>query len=133
LFSTPLYGADVPYSVFDYPSPWNLNNLEGVLNDGLGGMKLKGINTPYLYIGSWKTMFAFHKEDLDFPSINYLHAGKTKFWYCLGRDEGPKLEGFLRRHFSDGFSKCSEFMRHKTTLVNPYLLKKEIPDLVIHK
>lgn len=78
-------------------------------------------------------MFAFHKEDMDLASINFLHHGKPKFWYVLGRNEGPKLEGFLRRFFSDGFSKCPEFLRHKTTLANPYLLKKAIPDLVIHK
>jgi len=47
--------------------------------------------------------------------------------------ETPKLENFARQHFPEGFSKCKEFLRHKTILINPYLLKQKIPDLIIHK
>jgi len=47
--------------------------------------------------------------------------------------ESPKLENFARQHFPEGFGKCKEFLRHKTILINPYLLKQKIPDLIIHK
>lgn len=40
---------------------------------------LSGINTPYLYMGHWKTLFAWHTEDLDLGAINYLHYGKPKY------------------------------------------------------
>lgn len=43
-------------------------------SDGLE-KKIAGVNTSYLYFGAWKTMFAWHKEDLDLSAINYLHCG----------------------------------------------------------
>ena len=44
-----------------------------------------GITDPYLYIGGYGTMFGWHGEDLNMPSINYNHHGAPKFWYCIGR------------------------------------------------
>jgi jumonji domain-containing protein 2 len=82
-----------------------------------------GVNTPYVYIGSWKTMFGWHKEDMDLFSINYLHYGKPKFWYGIEIDDNEKFENFLKSKFPDYFRECPEFLRHKTTLVYPGILK----------
>jgi hypothetical protein len=68
-------------------------------------------------------MFGWHKEDLDLNAINYLHFGNKKLWYCMPAEESYKLENFARQHFSDGFSKCSEYLRHKTIMISPYVLK----------
>jgi len=78
-------------------------------------------------------MFGWHKEDLDLYSISYLHSGKPKFWYCIPRHEEAKLESFAKTHFADSYSKCNEFMRHKTVLINPYILKNHYKDIEIHK
>jgi jumonji domain-containing protein 2 len=131
-FSPPLYGADMMGTLFDPGVTWNLNELPGVLREGLKN-PISGVNNPYLYVGSWKTMFGWHKEDLDLYSINYLHYGKPKFWYCLPASEGKKIENFARTHFPEGFGKCKEFLRHKTIMIHPYILKQKIPDLKIHK
>jgi len=132
-FSPPLYGADIAgTTLFDKGVAWGLNELPGVLKDGLKA-GLSGINSPFLYVGSWKTMFGWHKEDMDLCSINYLHYGKPKFWYTIPVSENKKLEDFARSQYPDGFNRCKEFIRHKTTMMDPYLLKRKIPDLKIHK
>lgn len=65
--------------------PWDLNKLSSVLTDGLGNLRLSGITDPYLYIGGYGTIFGWHVEDINMPSINYMHHGAPKFWYTIGR------------------------------------------------
>lgn len=37
---------------------------------------MPGIHTPYTYMGSKNTAFAWHEEDGGLSSVNYLHRGK---------------------------------------------------------
>mmetsp|Transcript_42729 Transcript_42729/g.41061 ORF Transcript_42729/g.41061 Transcript_42729/m.41061 type:complete len:138 (+) Transcript_42729:575-988(+) len=67
-------------------------------------------------------MFGWHKEDMDLYSINYLHAGKPKFWYAVDLDCNQQFEAFVRSKFPEYFKDCPEFIRHKTTLIHPDLL-----------
>jgi jumonji domain-containing protein 2 len=86
-FSPPLYGADILNTLMDEKSKgWNLNSLDSILMDALSD-KVKGVNTPYCYVGSWKALFCWHTEDLDLSAINFLHYGKPKFWYAVHQDD----------------------------------------------
>lgn len=83
-FNQPLYGADIPGSLYDSGiKEWNINRL-GTILDTVSeecGVAIPGVNTAYLYFGMWKTTFAWHTEDMDLYSINYLHFGAPKQWY----------------------------------------------------
>lgn len=120
-------------SLFDKGAYWNLAELPGILDEGLGKISINGINTPYFYFGSWRTTFAWHCEDIDLPSINYLHYGKPKFWYSVHPEDSHILEEVAQKFLPDNFNKCNECMRHKTVLINPYLLKKIKPEIRIVK
>lgn len=69
-------------------------------------------------------MFGWHKEDLDLYSINYLHAGAPKFWYSMDLDSNIDFENLARSKFGESFRECNEFLRHKTTLIEPTVLIK---------
>lgn len=70
---------------------WNLNHLNSVLTNSLNN-PLPGVNTPYCYIGSWKTLFCWHTEDIELSAINYLHIGKPKYWYGIRNSDRTILE-----------------------------------------
>ena len=133
--STPLYGADVKGSLFrdDSKYPWDLTKLDTVLTDGLNNLKMAGITTPYLYIGGIGTLFGWHVEDLNLPSINYNHFGKPKFWYSIGREDYKKFETFVKIYFPEEFLVCSQYLRHKTILINPYFIKHYLPEISLKK
>lgn len=72
-----LYGADMPGSLFDEDTTqWNVANLPSLLSRLLPpNARMPGVNTPYLYFGMWRATFAWHVEDMDLFSINYIHWG----------------------------------------------------------
>lgn len=81
-FSVPLSSSVYPLSSQDV-NEWNIGRLNTILDtvESESGIKIKGVNTPYLYFGMWKSAFAWHTEDMDLYSINYLHFGEPKSWY----------------------------------------------------
>lgn len=122
-FTTPMYGADTLGSVF---SPdlkiWNVAQLPNLLDEM--DQKLPGVNNSYLYAGLWKASYAWHLEDQDLYSINYIHFGAPKQWYAIPQEDHDKFYKFMKDQFPIDSSKCSEFLRHKMYLVSPKLLQK---------
>lgn len=94
-FVNPMYGADISGTLTDDDQEsWNINKLGSIL-DFVGsdyGIKIEGVNTAYLYFGMWKTTFAWHTEDMDLYSINYIHFGAPKTWYSIPPEHGKRLE-----------------------------------------
>lgn len=84
--------------------------------------QIPGVTQPYLYVGVWRSLFGWHKEDVDLYSINYLHYGRPKFWYSIDLDSSEKFEKLSNKFFKDLYKDCSEFLRHKTTLIEPRIL-----------
>lgn len=130
-YSSPIYGSDSPGSIFDKGVLWNLNEIKNPLKDGLDYKIMSGITTPYLYFGCWRSMFCFHKEDMDLNSINYLHFGKPKFWYGIPDNESKKFDELMIKLFPNEYKECQEFLRHKNFIIHPSILKQN--GIKIHK
>ncbi|XP_064477550.1 lysine-specific demethylase 4C-like isoform X2 [Ornithodoros turicata] len=126
-YNPPIYGADVSGSLYDPGvEEFNINHLNTIL-DLVGqdyGIKIEGVNTAYLYFGMWKTTFAWHTEDMDLYSINYLHFGAPKSWYCVPPEHGRRLERLAAGFFHGTSQGCSAFLRHKMTVISPQILKQ---------
>nr|XP_008107692.1 PREDICTED: lysine-specific demethylase 4A [Anolis carolinensis]XP_008107693.1 PREDICTED: lysine-specific demethylase 4A [Anolis carolinensis]XP_008107694.1 PREDICTED: lysine-specific demethylase 4A [Anolis carolinensis]XP_008107695.1 PREDICTED: lysine-specific demethylase 4A [Anolis carolinensis]XP_016848707.1 PREDICTED: lysine-specific demethylase 4A [Anolis carolinensis] len=126
-FNAPIYGADVNGTLYDkHVDDWNIGHLNTILDvvENESGITIEGVNTPYLYFGMWKTSFAWHTEDMDLYSINYLHFGEPKSWYCVPPEHGKRLERLAKGFFPGSAQNCEAFLRHKMTLISPSILKK---------
>uniref|UniRef100_A0A673X176 [histone H3]-trimethyl-L-lysine(9) demethylase n=1 Tax=Salmo trutta TaxID=8032 RepID=A0A673X176_SALTR len=126
-FNPPLYGADINGTLYDPDvTEWNIGHLNTILDtvERESGIKIKGVNTPYLYFGMWKSTFAWHTEDMDLYSINYLHFGEPKSWYVVPPEHGKRLERLAKGFFPGSAQSCEAFLRHKMTLISPSILKK---------
>lgn len=129
-FNNPMYGADLPGSLFDDSTKdWNVAHLDNILNRL--GVTLPGVNSAYLYLGMWKATFSWHVEDMDLYSINYIHFGAPKQWYSVSQDDNQKFEKVMKDIFPNDARHCSQFMRHKTFGASPARLAQH--DLHVNK
>lgn len=53
---------------------------------------IPGVTTPMLYIGMLFAHFCWHYEDNALYSINAMHAGAPKTWYCVPGSAAGELE-----------------------------------------
>ena len=123
-FNQPMYAADMPGSLFDDKTTnWNVAKLENLLD--VLGTKVPGVNTAYLYMGMWKATFAWHLEDVDLYSINYIHFGAPKQWYSISQEDARKFEKAMKQVWPMDAKNCDQFLRHKTYLISPDVLQKQ--------
>ena len=126
-FIPAIYGADVSGSLTDSDQPyWNINNLQTILDEIKDEYqtKIEGVNTAYLYFGMWKSTFAWHTEDMNLYSINYVHYGEAKSWYVVPPEHGKRLERLAEGFFPNSLRECPAFLRHKMTIISPKILGK---------
>uniref|UniRef100_A0A7R9CNP2 [histone H3]-trimethyl-L-lysine(9) demethylase n=1 Tax=Timema cristinae TaxID=61476 RepID=A0A7R9CNP2_TIMCR len=127
MYGSPIYGADVSGSLTDKNvNVWNINHLGTILdyvNEDYG-ISIDGVNTAYLYFGMWKTTFAWHTEDMDLYSINFLHFGAPKTWYAIPPEHGRRFERLANGFFPEAYKACPAFLRHKMSLISPQVMKK---------
>lgn len=129
------YGADLQGSLFaDKQTPWNVSCLPNLLNRCSLTKKLPGVNSPYLYFGMYGATFAWHVEDMDLFSINYIHFGAPKFWYAVPQRHADRFEHTLAGYFPQDAQRCDQFLRHKSFTMSPtQLAYDKIPvNMLVH-
>ena len=77
-----------------------------------------------VYAGAWRARFAWHTEDADLHSINYLHTGAPKAWYCISPAHRARFESLACSYFAELARACPAFLRHKDILISPTLLRQ---------
>ena len=139
-YDPPTYCADVAGTLFDAPSDdatsddadtcltkgWDVSRLDSLLSRTLKekNITLDGVNSSYLYFGMWRALFAWHTEDCDLYSVNYLHYGAPKFWYAIAPEDRERFEILAQGMVPEMWRACPEFLRHKELLVSPTLLEQ---------
>lgn len=124
IWKDPIYGADILGSLFQDKDAcgWNLNRLDSILTDI--GAVIPGVNCGYLYFGCWRSMFAYHTEDYDLFSVNYVHHGAAKSWYSIPPASRKLFESMAVGYFRSDFNACKEYLRHKTKMFSPSILRE---------
>ena len=133
LNEAPLYGADVDATCFTDSDKTSEGEVPGWHLDAIPSCRLRpflkrlkaripGVTNGMLYFGAPRAFFAWHVEDANLYSVNYLHCGAPKSWYALDPRAAPKFEEKCREAFPDLARECKDFLRHKTVVVSPDLL-----------
>lgn len=98
---------------------------------------ISGVTEPWTYVGSAGAPFGYHPEDSDLPSLNIQLHGATKLWCFIHPEDRNRLDDMISKHHkvkkqdkkgriihdqTDRY--CSSYLRHKSTFLPLWLLKK---------
>ncbi|GMH11256.1 hypothetical protein Nepgr_013097 [Nepenthes gracilis] len=108
-------------------SPWNLQ----VISRSAGSLTrfmaddIPGVTSPMVYIGMLFSWFAWHVEDHELHSLNFLHTGSPKTWYAVPGHYAYAFEEAVRTQaFGDDVDRLDALtlLGEKTTLLSPELV-----------
>uniref|UniRef100_A0A5B6ZDI0 Putative lysine-specific demethylase REF6 n=1 Tax=Davidia involucrata TaxID=16924 RepID=A0A5B6ZDI0_DAVIN len=106
---------------------WNMRGVSRAKGSLLRFMKeeIPGVTSPMVYIAMMFSWFAWHVEDHDLHSLNYLHTGAGKTWYGVPREAAVAFEEVIRVHGYGGeINPLVTFavLGEKTTVMSPEVL-----------
>lgn len=92
----PCYASEIPCNdgVLNDELPWAPCRLPLLSQSPLRvlGWPSSGINAPQLFVARRFSFFAWHTEDLDLFSCNYMHVGAPKTWYAVSAEQRDSFE-----------------------------------------
>jgi hypothetical protein len=80
-----------------------------------GNPCLHGIKKIWIYI-----LLIIYISENQSKSKIYL----SRCWYAIPQEEDKKFKEFATKHFSEAARECSEFLRHKTFMINPSIVQE---------
>ncbi|XP_020525115.1 probable lysine-specific demethylase ELF6 isoform X3 [Amborella trichopoda] len=108
-------------------SPWNLQIIArspGSLTRYMAD-DIPGVTSPMIYIGMLFSWFAWHVEDHELHSLNFLHTGSPKTWYAVPGDAASSFEEVVRlKGYGGHLDSLGSFsaLGEKTTLLSPEII-----------
>ncbi|XP_050221199.1 lysine-specific demethylase REF6 [Mercurialis annua] len=117
-------GKEINEGVTVGETEWNMRGVSRAKGSLLRFMKeeIPGVTSPMVYVAMMFSWFAWHVEDHDLHSLNYMHMGAGKTWYGVPREAAVAFEEVVRDHGYGGeinplvtFSVLGE----KTTVMSP--------------
>ncbi|KAE9618395.1 putative [histone H3]-lysine-36 demethylase [Lupinus albus] len=108
-------------------SPWNLQAIahsSGSLTRFMPD-NIPGVTSPMVYIGMLFSWFAWHVEDHELHSMNFLHTGSSKTWYSVPGDYAFAFEEVIRcQAYGDNIDHLAalKLLGEKTTLLSPQII-----------
>uniref|UniRef100_A0A1J3JIY4 Lysine-specific demethylase REF6 n=1 Tax=Noccaea caerulescens TaxID=107243 RepID=A0A1J3JIY4_NOCCA len=108
---------------------WNMRAMARAEGSLLKFMKedIPGVTSPMVYIAMMFSWFAWHVEDHDLHSLNYLHMGAGKTWYGVPKDAAVAFEEVVRVHgYGEELNPLVTFstLGEKTTVMSPEVFVK---------
>ncbi|MQM14238.1 hypothetical protein Taro_047168 [Colocasia esculenta] len=106
---------------------WNMRGVSRAKGSLLKFMKeeIPGVTSPMVYVAMMFSWFAWHVEDHELHSLNYLHMGAGKAWYGVPRDAELAFEEVIRVHGYGGEANSLvtfAILGEKTTVMSPEVL-----------
>ena len=83
-----------------------------------------GVIILFLSLKKQPVIQRFSYVFIPIKSIFSIFTGAPKTWYCVPPKYGHMLEKLAKKIFSGVASLCSNFMRHKTCIISPEILRK---------
>ncbi|KAI3793456.1 hypothetical protein L1987_36075 [Smallanthus sonchifolius] len=86
---------------------------------------IPGVTSPMVYLGMLFSWFAWHVEDHELHSLNFLHIGSPKTWYAVPGDYAFTFEEVIRsKAYGGGVSRLAALtlLGEKTTLLSPEIV-----------
>ncbi|KAF5742549.1 hypothetical protein HS088_TW09G00599 [Tripterygium wilfordii] len=108
-------------------SPWNLQVIARSPGSITRFMPddIPGVTSPMVYIGMLFSWFAWHVEDHELHSMNFLHTGSPKTWYAVPGDYAFAFEEVFCTEAYDGNTDriaALSLLGEKTTLLSPEVI-----------
>ena len=93
-------GSNVNANVTVGDTEWNMRGVSRAKGSLLTVMEeeIPGVTSPMVYVAMMFSWFAWHVEDHDLHSLNYLHTGAGKTWYGVPWDAAAAFEEVIRVH-----------------------------------
>ena len=103
---------------------WDLNELPKLRQSVLRNVEhdIVGLNTPWMYYGMLFSAFAWHTEDHDMHSINFLHYGKPKTWFGVPSSASTIFEEVAKELVPDLFELQPLLLHQLVTVISPHVL-----------